>query len=64
MTIDKVNELALGVIMEEQANCMKDATEKDLHYLMAFNDGVIELLSQVVGCLEKEFECAVKENDE
>lgn len=33
--------------MEEQANVRKDATKDELLYLMAFNDGVIELLNRL-----------------
>lgn len=49
ISTDKINEISLDVIMEEQANVRKDATKDELLYLMGFNDGVIELLNRLKG---------------
>lgn len=48
ISIDELKEISLDVIREEQANVMKNATKDELLYLMAFNDGVIELLNQLI----------------
>lgn len=53
MKREKIQDIALAVIMEEQANCMKDANEKEVFYLMAFNDGVIEVTNRLIESLVK-----------
>lgn len=48
ISINVLKETSFDVIREEQANVRKNATKDELLYLMAFNDGVIELLNRLI----------------
>lgn len=50
----KIKEIALKVISDEQMGCPKDANERQLHYLMAFNDGALCLLDALIEYIEKQ----------
>ena len=47
VTIDYVKEIVLDVIASEQSYVRKDATKDELLYLMAFNDGALEILNRL-----------------
>lgn len=62
MTLGYIKQMALEVIMEQQANTKIDADKDRLSYLLGFNDGVIELTSRL-SQVENETESEVSNAD-
>lgn len=57
----QIMEIAYSTIKAKQDDCPKDASERDLYYLMAYNDGAIAVAQTLINKLKKK--TAEEENE-